>query len=256
MMNESYIIVHPKKVKTITAKPRGVLFDYGHTLVYYPQIAKTHLVAARNVQRVLQDLGVSVNASRIQTVVGSFIHRTDNVVMSIEEEFMEILYNLGVKSYSQDDLQEIIQAHWRPYIQNVRARRGAKKLLEYLKRWGFKLGIVANIWSGGMNPVLERLGLERFFDTTVASIDVGFKKPDPKIFHLALEHLKLSPKEVIMVGDNPRTDIQGAHNLGMRTVRLMRGPNRKKPDLVAPDFKIGNLSALASIMQARTFSKV
>lgn len=232
------------------AKLKGILFDYGHTLVYFPQIEKTHLVAARNVQKVLQDFGVSVNASRIQTMVGSFAHQADDVVMSMEEEFMEIFYILGVVNYSQDNLQEIIQAHWRPYIQNVRVRRGVKKLLKYLKKMGFKLGIVANIWSGGMNPVLERLGLEKFFDTTVASIDVGFKKPDLKIFHLALDHLELSPEEVIMVGDNPRTDIQGAYNLGIGTVRLMRGPNRTKPDLVDPDFKIRNLSALASIVQA------
>lgn len=218
--------------------------------MYFPQIKKTHLVAAKNVQKVLQDHGVSVNASRIQTIVGSFAHRTDNVVLNMEEEFIEILYILGVVNYSQYDLQEIIQAHWRPYIQNVRVRRGLNKLLKYLKKMGFKLGIVANIWSGGMNPVLERLGLEKFFDTTVASIDIGFKKPDLKIFHLALDNLKLSPEEVIMVGDNPRTDIQGAHNLGIGTVRLMRGPNRTKPDLVDPDCKIRNLSALASIVQA------
>ena len=91
--------MHYKK-KTIMAKLKGILFDYGHTLVYFPQIEKTHLVAARNVQVVLQDLGVSVNASRIQTLVGSFAHRTDNVVMNMEEEFMEILYILGVANYS------------------------------------------------------------------------------------------------------------------------------------------------------------
>lgn len=232
------------------AKLKGVLFDYGHTLVYFPHGEKTHLIAARNVQRELQALGVSVNASRIQTLVESFAHRTDNVVMNMEEEFMEILYILGVENYGQDDLQEIIQAHWRPYIQSVRVRRGVKKLLKYLKKMELKLGIVANIWSGGMNPVLEKIGIEKFFDTTVASIDVGFKKPDPKIFHLALDHLELSPEEVIMVGDNPRTDIQGAHNLGIGTVRLTRGPNRTKPDLVDPDFKIRNLSALASIVHA------
>jgi len=171
-------------------------------------------------------------------------------MMNMEEEFKEILHILGVENYSQDHLQEIIHIHWRPYIQNACIRRGVKKLLEYLKKMGFKLGIVANIWSGGMNPVLEREGLDKFFDTTVASINVGFKKPDPKIFRLALDCLELSPKEVIMVGDGPKTDIQGAYNLGIRTVRLMRGPNRTKPDLVDPDFKIRNLSALASIVHA------
>jgi len=232
------------------ARLKGALFDYGHTLVYYPQIEKTRLAAAKNVQKMLKDLEVSVNASRIQTLVESFAHRTDNVMMNMEEEFKEILHILGVENYSQDHLQEIMQAHWRPYIQNACVRRGGKKLLEYLKKMGLKLGIVANIWSGGMNPVLEREGLDKFFDTTVASIDIGFKKPDPKIFRLALCCLELSPKEVIMVGDSPKTDIQGAHDLGICTVRLMRGPNRTKPDLVDPDFKIRNLSALASIVHA------
>jgi len=232
------------------AKVKGILFDYGHTLVYLPRVEKINFAAAKNVQKKLQDLGVCVDTLRIQELVGSLAHATDNVVMNMEEEFTEILHILGVKNYGQDDLQEIIQAHWRPYIQNAHVRRGTKEVLEYLKRTGFKLGIVANIWSGGMNPVLEREGLDRFFDTTVASIDAGFKKPDPKIFRLALDCLELSPKEVIMVGDSPKTDIQGAHNLGIRTVRLMRGPNRTKPDLVNPDFKIRNLSALASIVHA------
>ena len=102
-----------KGEKIIIARLKGILFDYGHTLVYFPYIEKTHLVAARNVQKVLQGLGVFVNASRIQTMVGSFAHRADDVVMNKEEEFMEILYILGVVNCSQDDLQEVIQAHWR-----------------------------------------------------------------------------------------------------------------------------------------------
>lgn len=229
-------------------KLKGVLFDYGHTLVYFPRIEKRHLVAARNVQKVLKCLGVSVNASRIQELVGSFAHGPNNVVMNMEDEFTEILRILGVDNYSQSDLKEIIQVHWRPYVQNVRARKGAKELLKYLKKMGLKLGIVGNIWSGGMNPVLERLNLHKFFDTTIASVDVGYKKPDPRIFHLALNRLKLSPEEVIMVGDNPKTDIQGAHHLGIGTVRLIRGPNRSKPDIVDPDFKIRNLTAFESIL--------
>jgi putative hydrolase of the HAD superfamily len=229
------------------AKVKGILFDYGHTLVFFPHRNRTHLLATENVQKALQDLGVSVQISRIQALIDKFAHGRDDMVVGMEEEFREILSILEVDDYGQDDLERIIQAHWRPYVQNACLRAGANKLLEYLKELGFKLGIVANIWSGGMNPVLERLGLDKFFDTTVASIDVGFQKPDPKIFHLALDRLKLTPEQVIMVGDDPRADVQGAHDLGMGTVRLMRGPNRAKPDLVNPDFKIRNLSTLASI---------
>jgi putative hydrolase of the HAD superfamily len=99
-----------------------------------------------------------------------------------------------------------------------------------------------------MNPALEKFGLDRFFDTMIASVDVGYQKPYPEIFQLALKHLRLRVQETIMVGDNPTSDIQGAHNLGMCTVRLMRGPNRTEPDRVAADFKIRNLQTLANIL--------
>ena len=56
---------------------------------------------------------------------------------------------------------------------------------------------------------------------------------------------------MIKVRDKPRRDIQGAHELGMGMVRLMREPNRIKPDIVDPDFKIRNLSDLKSILHAR-----
>lgn len=227
---------------------KGILFDYGHTLVWFPWYEKCHLIASRNVCRILKKHGVSVEASKVRVLVETFAHRTNDVVPSMEEEFKEIFSVLGLENYSQDDLKEIIEAWWRPYVQKVHVRKGVGELLEYLKMLKFKAGIVANIWSEGMNPVLERLGIAEFFDTTVASIDVGFQKPDPRIFDLALERLRLAPEQAIMVGDNPRTDIKSAHDLGMVTVRLIRGPNRTKPDLVEPDFKIRNLSTLASIV--------
>lgn len=227
---------------------KGIMFDYGHTLVWFPRYEKTHQIATRNSQKVLQKLGVSVEASRIRSLIEGFAYRTDGVVVSMEEEFQEIFSTLGVKGYNRYGLKETIQAWWKPYIQPARVRKGARELLEYLKMMGFKAGIVANIWSGGMNPVLERLGIDGFFDTTVASIDIGFQKPDLGIFNLAIERLRLAPEQAIMVEDNPRTDIQAAHELGMVTVRLMRGPNRTKPNLVAPDFEIQNLSTLASII--------
>jgi putative hydrolase of the HAD superfamily len=232
------------------AKLRGVLFDYGHTLVWFPNFERTHLTAARNAQRILKRLGVTAEVSRIRTLVESFAHPKYGSVPNAEEEFREVFSALGVRRYGQEDLMEIVQQYWKPYVWNVRARRGAHELLTSLKNMKFKTAIVANVWSGGMNPALQRLGLERFFDTTVASVNVGFQKPDPRIFQLALDRLELAAEDVIMVGDNPKADIKPAHDIGMATVRLLRGPNRMEPDVVIPDFKINNLSALASVINA------
>jgi len=227
---------------------KGILFDYGHTLVWFPHYREIQLLSVRNMQRRLRALGAPVETSRIQALIDEFAHRRKIQRVGIDTEFREILSGLGVADYSEDDLQQIIQLHWRPYVQDAHARKGAKDLLNHLKSKGFKLGIVANIWSGGMNPALEKLGLDSFFDATIASVDVGYQKPDPEIFQLALKRLRLNAKETIMVGDNPSSDIQGAHNLGIYTVRLMRGPNRTEPDAVEADFKIKNLSKLADIV--------
>jgi len=208
------------------------------------------LISVRNIQRRLRALGVSVEASKIQSLIDEYAHGSKIQRVGIDTEFREILSALGVTGYSEDDLQQIIQVHWHPYVQDARARKGAKDLLKYLKSRGFKLGIVANIWSGGMSPALEKLGLNSFFEATVASVDVGYQKPDPEIFQLALSHLRLSAEETMMVGDNPISDIQGAHSLGMCTVRFMRGPNQTEPDVVEADFKIRNLSTLTNIVRS------
>jgi len=231
------------------AEFKGILFDYGHTLVWFPRLERTHLAATRNTRKVLQELGVAVEDSKLQSLVESFAHRKSGDVVSMEEEFKEIFASLGIKEYKPNKLKEAIWAWWTPFIRNVRARRGLNELLEYLRKMRFKVGIVANVWSEGMNPVLERLRIKRFFDTMISSINIGIQKPEPRIFQLALNHLELAPEEVLMVGDNPRVDIKAAYDLGIGTVRLMRGPNRTRPDIVKPDFRIRNLSTLATIVR-------
>jgi HAD superfamily hydrolase (TIGR01509 family) len=231
---------------------KGILFDYGHTLVWFPKYEEAHVTAAKNVRRVLCDLGVTVEVSRVRALIESYVPRPDGTSVSVEEEAKGILVSAGVESFDQRDLRRIIDAEWKPYIENVRLRKGVREFLAYSKERGLKLGIVANIWSGGMIPVLKKLGIEDFFDTRVASMDVGFAKPDPRIFRLATGNLQLASEQVVMVGDNPKADIRGAHDLGMGTIRLIRGPNRAQPDCVEVDFKVNDFSILVSIIRSLT----
>ena len=179
----------------------GVLFDYGHTLAYLPNFERTHKLAAMNVQRLVKDIdGVKAETSRITELINNYAHCPKDVV-SIQDEFSQILRMLGVQRFHNENLEEIIRAHAVPYIQRARIRRGAKDLLILLKRNGVKTGIVAN--SAGaymMNPVLKRESIFQFFDSIVASVDVGFRKPDPRIFQLALGQLQLNHDNVLMVG--------------------------------------------------------
>ena len=97
----------------------------------------------------------------------------------------------------------------------------AKPLLDCLSK-RYKLAVIAN-QSPGAGERLERHGILRYFDFVLGSADVGFSKPDPRIFRLALEKAGCEPREAVMIGDRPDNDIYPAKQLGMRTIRIRQG---------------------------------
>jgi HAD superfamily hydrolase (TIGR01662 family) len=96
---------------------------------------------------------------------------------------------------------------------------GLADVLSELKKGGKKLGIVSNHHNGdALREWLAKEDLERFFDAVVISSEVGFRKPDSRIFRFALERLAALPHETVFVGDDIRNDMVGAGSVGMKTV--------------------------------------
>ena len=91
---------------------------------------------------------------------------------------------------------------------------GVVPVLERLRGTRLRLGVVAN-WDCALPGHLERLGMDRFFDTVVTSARAGAAKPDPAIFRLALAELGVGPGRALHVGDDP-VDELGARAAGMR----------------------------------------
>jgi len=106
----------------------------------------------------------------------------------------------------------------------------------------FRLGLLSN---GNTSP--ERCGLQGRFGFVVFAQDVGFEKPDPRIFEFALKQAGCSPGELLHVGDSLETDAAGARNAGIRSVWLNRndGPNDTG---IEPDFEIRTLAELPAIL--------
>lgn len=69
--------------------------------------------------------------------------------------------------------------------------------------------------------LVSKLGLEEFFTAVIVSGEVGIKKPDPGIFHLALQRTGLQPEEVIYVGD-AEEDIKGSLAAGIAPILIQR----------------------------------
>jgi putative hydrolase of the HAD superfamily len=69
---------------------------------------------------------------------------------------------------------------------------------------------------------VARLGLADCFDVIVSSARAGARKPHPRIFRYALDHVGLPAQEVLFVGDALVPDVRGPSRAGMRTAFLSR----------------------------------
>jgi putative hydrolase of the HAD superfamily len=81
----------------------------------------------------------------------------------------------------------------------------------------YRLGIVSNFY-GNLEAVCESAGLCPFFKVMVDSYCVGAEKPDPAIFRAALDGLRATPEETLLIGDSLRRDREGARRIGMRFI--------------------------------------
>lgn len=124
----------------------------------------------------------------------------------------------------------------------------ARDLLAYAARTGIRLALITNGASDTQRDALRTLGIEDAFASVVISAEVGFAKPDPAIFRVALETLDVSPENICHVGDNLTTDVAGAQAAGLRAIWLNRDRAPRTSDDPEPATEIHSLSGVASLL--------
>jgi putative hydrolase of the HAD superfamily len=110
---------------------------------------------------------------------------------------------------------------------------------------GINWGVVTNGDQIQLQKV-ETTGLNGRVPFLLASKLFGVDKPAPEVFMEAVRLLDvpdIQPKEILFVGDNPYTDIAGAHGVRMKTAWIRMG--RKFPDDAPhPDFIVDHVEEL------------
>ena len=96
----------------------------------------------------------------------------------------------------------------------------AKRVLDELKQQGLILAVISNTEDGRLRESLNAAGILDHFELLIDSHLVGYRKPDPEIFRLALERLGLEPNEAAYVGDSYVHDALAADAVGLRGILL------------------------------------
>ncbi len=133
-------------------------------------------------------------------------------------EFLRAEHNFD-KKFANEMLNEF----WKVSCENIHGYYDAKLILQYLKKKGYKLGVITNGFRKWQIKRLKATGFRKYFDFVATTSDVGYEKPHKEVFEFALKQAKVKPSQAVMIGDNPIRDIAPANKLGMTTVWLRRG---------------------------------
>jgi len=137
-----------------------------------------------------------------------------------KEELRGLRFYLTLKDFGIDDRQlaESIGEDYLSMIANkVSLFPNAFEILEYLKP-KYKLHLITNGFNEVQIQKLAVSGLGNYFIEVITSEEAGFKKPDERIFHYAMQKAGAAADESLMIGDDPEVDIEGAKNIGMDQV--------------------------------------
>ena len=100
---------------------------------------------------------------------------------------------------------------------------------------------------------VKHLGLRDRIQSVTISGEIGFRKPQTKIFKVACERAGVLPKEAIMVGDSIENDIVGANQVNMTTIHINRNSDVSLPNIPngQPDYSISNLYEILHYLTIR-----
>lgn len=203
---------------------KGVFFDLGLTLIYS--------FTGEPTVKILQAMGHRVTLEQVQRAYylanQHFFEHYPGVLGGAVESFYPWYAEVFVRflgpgadvcpaAFARATLAHARpRAAWKPYPETV-------PVLTALRQRGYLLGLITN-WDRTAREVLARTGLEPLFPVVVVSSEAGVEKPDPRIFRLACESARLSPEEIVYVGDNYYDDVLGAEAVGARGILINRHP--------------------------------
>lgn len=120
----------------------------------------------------------------------------------------------------------------------------SKEILNYLAS-SHILHIITNGFTEAQNLKLEKSGIRPFFSEVIIADEIGMTKPDPRIFHHAIEASSADLNESIMIGDDFEADVLGAKNVGMDQVFYKKDASLEQK--AEATFTIEHLSELKDI---------
>ncbi len=217
-----------------------VLFDLDNTLV------DRDAAVQRLGRKMYTSIGVSDSSVSEEHFVAEFV-RID-AGGSISDKQVKMTTVASELSTKLTDVDQLLAWWNREYPAAFTLDKSTRSTLDLLNKISVPWAIVTN-GSPLQQTVVESHGLDREASAVVVSSLVKLRKPDKRIFELAMSLVadEFSAGDFLFVGDNPTADIVGASEAGMKTAWVSRG-RKWAVDDCKPDVVIESVGELAGMV--------
>lgn len=209
--------------------PRGVLFDYGGTLVSFRYPTEDLLEVLREFRPRIEAASGTA-APEADALLHDVLHPLEDYITTMSEdevEYMDVYRETWRRAgleLPDGLLHDILDAEQRCWDRAVQVDPDALPVLSWLGSHGVKRGICSNapFPPAMMRRQLDVNGIAPHVDAVVFSSEVGRRKPAPDVYRAALEAIGTAPEATLFVGDRVREDFEGPTAAGMRAVLVSR----------------------------------
>ncbi len=211
-------------------KPEMIIFDYGQTLACEPGFDLRHGYRAifeyvkENPNHITGDELYEASEGLFKEFeqcrkLGFEVHQ--QCALSCAFERHGLSFSVEMNKLEQVLWDNTSLGITMPYIE---------ELLKYLDETGIRTGVISNIgWSGeALTQRLNRLFPENKFEFIIASSEYVVRKPDKRLFEIAVQKAGISAEQIWYCGDSIKYDVRGAYGAGILPV-LYEG-ERQSPD--------------------------
>ena len=178
----------------------AIIFDLYGTLIHF-----TH-----DTRPFTQLLNANPQARRKQFIRLAFTWQCNSLQDFANKAYLNVPDNI-------DELEIQLQQS----IDGVELYPDVMDTLGRLQRRHIKTAVISNLASPYRQPVYTH-ALDNYIDEIIFSCECGLAKPDPAIYHLALEKLAVPAKNVLMIGDSRKCDVDGPKQVGIQSLLLLR----------------------------------
>lgn len=204
-----------------------VFFDLYNTLIHYFPSREDSLA------NTLKSMGIPAKPTdliRPFSVADEFFYKENSAnpvnKRSHDEQFSfykdyqrRLLENAGIET-NDNMLSEIVMT-WSKQKYSQVLYEDVNPTFEVIKNMGLSIGLISNI-DKDISPMLKELGIYNDFKIIVTSLEAGFCKPAPEIFHYACSKAGIKPENAAFVGDQYNVDVIGSSSAGMKGMLIDR----------------------------------